>query len=134
MLGATCRLAGALALERRAECGLGHALCMHDKQPGCACGMGGAMSVSNDMSTKEYAPWNLKPGMKLAPLRYAPGSEPNGDRSARYALGRIIAIRKIRGYFTGASAWHVTTDLGEKVMYHGRGRMLPAERVPVVIE
>lgn len=88
------------------------------------------------MSTKQtklVAPWNLKPGMRLAPLRYAPGHEPNGDRHARWDLGTITDVRKGHGVFTGGTVWHVTTDLGERQLYHGKRYGLGVEKAEVVL-
>lgn len=79
--------------------------------------------------TKQVFPWQLKPGTRLVPLHYAPGHAPSGNRDARYVLGTVVSVQKRRGIFTGASVWLVRTDKGELLTYHGKGRMLPAERI-----
>ena len=80
----------------------------------------------NAPRTKTVAPWKLREGMRLAPLHV------QGTRD-EYRLGTIVHIVKGIGIFTRGSVWHVQTDLGERLMYHGRRFNLPAERVRIVL-
>lgn len=82
--------------------------------------------------TKRVAPWKLRIGMHIAPLRQT--WEPLSSPYAYATMGRITEITKGRSVFTGATVWRVKTSMGEQLQYHGKCRTLQAELATILTD
>jgi hypothetical protein len=78
---------------------------------------------------KQYAPWNIKPGMQTAL-----GSKTANDYINRYRIVTVANVVKSRNYFNGESKWTVTFDNGETWNYYGKYKSLRMNRFDAIIE